>query len=68
MNVIGYVRVSTSGQAKDGYSLAYQQDEIRSYVRNKDGTCRTSLRMKESVGQGWMRMILKWTESAFRAC
>ncbi|GKU75953.1 recombinase family protein [Paenibacillus sp. L3-i20] len=31
MNVIGYVRVSTQGQAKDGYSLAYQQDEIRSY-------------------------------------
>src|SRR5690606_15747923 len=31
MNVIGYVRVSTSGQAKDGYSLAYQQEEIRSY-------------------------------------
>jgi site-specific DNA recombinase len=30
MNVIGYVRVSTQGQAKDGYSLAYQQDEIRS--------------------------------------
>ncbi|MCY9545289.1 recombinase family protein, partial [Paenibacillus alvei] len=28
MNVIGYVRVSTSGQAKDGYSLTYQQDEI----------------------------------------
>lgn len=31
MNVIGYVRVSTSGQAKDGYSLSYQQDEILSY-------------------------------------
>ncbi|MBD0379586.1 recombinase family protein [Paenibacillus sedimenti] len=33
MNVIGYVRVSTQGQAKDGYSLAYQQDEIRSYCQ-----------------------------------
>lgn len=33
MNVIGYVRVSTSGQAKDGYSLAYQQDEIRTYCQ-----------------------------------
>lgn len=31
MNVIGYIRVSTQGQAKDGYSLAYQQDEIRFY-------------------------------------
>ncbi|OXM82553.1 recombinase family protein [Paenibacillus rigui] len=35
MNVIGYVRVSTSGQAKDGYSLAYQQDEIRSYCEGE---------------------------------
>ncbi|MEF2245378.1 recombinase family protein [Paenibacillus sp. IITD108] len=30
-NVIGYVRVSTQGQAKDGYSLSYQQDEIQMY-------------------------------------
>ncbi|MDQ8734831.1 recombinase family protein [Paenibacillus sp. LHD-38] len=30
-NVIGYVRVSTQGQAKDGYSLSYQQDEIQDY-------------------------------------
>ena len=35
MNVIGYVRVSTSGQAKDGYSLTYQQDEIRSYCQEQ---------------------------------
>ncbi|MGG4394583.1 recombinase family protein [Paenibacillus thiaminolyticus] len=35
MNVIGYVRVSTKGQAKDGYSLAYQQDEIRSYCQEQ---------------------------------
>ncbi|MDO7908902.1 recombinase family protein [Paenibacillus sp. JX-17] len=35
MNVIGYIRVSTSGQAKDGYSLAYQQDEIRSYCQEQ---------------------------------
>jgi site-specific DNA recombinase len=35
MNVIGYVRVSTSGQAKDGYSLVYQQDEIRSYCEQQ---------------------------------
>jgi DNA invertase Pin-like site-specific DNA recombinase len=35
MKVIGYVRVSTSGQAKDGYSLAYQQDEIRSYCQEQ---------------------------------
>ena len=35
MNVIGYVRVSTQGQAKDGYSLAYQQDEIRSYCERQ---------------------------------
>jgi DNA invertase Pin-like site-specific DNA recombinase len=35
MNVIGYVRVSTSGQAKDGYSLAYQKDEISSYCEQQ---------------------------------
>ncbi|MDK8182624.1 recombinase family protein [Paenibacillus sp. UMB4589-SE434] len=35
-NVIGYVRVSTSGQAKDGYSLAFQQDEIRSYCQEHE--------------------------------
>lgn len=34
-NVIGYVRVSTTGQAKDGYSLTYQQDEIRSYCQQQ---------------------------------
>lgn len=27
MNVIGYVRVSKAGQAKDGYSLSFQQEE-----------------------------------------
>lgn len=35
MNVIGYVRVSTSVQAKDGYSLAYQQDEIQAYCQQQ---------------------------------
>jgi site-specific DNA recombinase len=30
-NVVGYVRVSTIGQAKDGYSLQYQVDEIKQY-------------------------------------
>ncbi|WP_435924022.1 recombinase family protein [Paenibacillus sp. DYY-L-2] len=35
MNVIGYVRVSTQGQAKDGYSLSYQQDAIRSYCQEQ---------------------------------
>lgn len=35
MNVIGYVRVSTQGQTKDGYSLAYQQDEIRFFCQEQ---------------------------------
>jgi len=35
MNVIGYVRVSTQGQAKDGYSLAYQQDEIHAFCKEQ---------------------------------
>lgn len=38
MNVIGYVRVSTQGQAKDGYSLAYQQDEIQAYCKQQGWT------------------------------
>lgn len=29
--VIGYVRVSTQGQVKDGYSLTYQVEEIQAY-------------------------------------
>ncbi|WP_219834736.1 recombinase family protein [Paenibacillus sp. R14(2021)] len=33
MNVIGYIRVSTQGQAKEGYSLAYQRDEIEAYCK-----------------------------------
>lgn len=31
MNAIGYIRVSTAGQAKDGYSLSYQREEIETY-------------------------------------
>lgn len=33
--VFGYVRVSTAGQARDGYSLDEQRDEIRIYCRNQ---------------------------------
>jgi site-specific DNA recombinase len=35
MNVIGYIRVSTQGQAKDGYSLSYQQEEIEKYCKEQ---------------------------------
>lgn len=38
MNVIGYIRVSTQGQARDGYSLAYQEDEIRAYCQTQGYT------------------------------
>lgn len=31
--VVGYVRVSTYGQAKEGYSLTYQVEEIERYCR-----------------------------------
>lgn len=27
-NAVGYTRVSTQGQVRDGYSLAFQRDEI----------------------------------------
>lgn len=30
-NAVGYIRVSTQGQVRDGYSLAYQRDEIIGY-------------------------------------
>jgi Resolvase, N terminal domain len=33
LNVVGYIRVSTQGQAKDGYSLKYQEDEIKTYCK-----------------------------------
>lgn len=36
MKVIGYIRVSTQGQARDGYSLAHQEDEIKYIVRLKN--------------------------------
>ena len=29
--IVGYVRVSTEGQVRDGYSLAYQVEEIERY-------------------------------------
>lgn len=35
MNVIGYIRVSTTGQAKDGYSLSYQKEEIETYCKEQ---------------------------------
>lgn len=35
MNVVGYIRVSTQGQAKDGYSLKYQEDEIKAYCEEQ---------------------------------
>ncbi|MED4753604.1 recombinase family protein [Brevibacillus choshinensis] len=34
--VVGYVRVSTQGQVKDGYSLAYQVEEIEKYCKEKN--------------------------------
>lgn len=35
MKVLGYIRVSTQGQAKDGYSLKYQEDEIKAYCKEQ---------------------------------
>ncbi len=36
MNVVGYIRVSTQGQARDGYSLKYQEDEIKAYCEENN--------------------------------
>jgi DNA invertase Pin-like site-specific DNA recombinase len=46
-NVVGYVRVSTQGQVKDGYSLQYQFDEIKRYC--KENNCNL-LRIYEDRG------------------
>lgn len=35
MNVIGYIRVSTQGQAKDGYGLSVQQEEVVRYCHEQ---------------------------------
>lgn len=35
MNVVGYIRVSTQGQVKEGYSLKYQEDEIKTYCEEQ---------------------------------
>jgi site-specific DNA recombinase len=35
VNVIGYIRVSTLGQVKEGYSLSYQEDEIKLYCEKQ---------------------------------
>ena len=36
MNVVGYIRVSTQGEARDGYSLKYQEDEIKAYCEENN--------------------------------
>ncbi|CAG7644624.1 hypothetical protein PAESOLCIP111_04749 [Paenibacillus solanacearum] len=36
LNVVSYVRVSTQGQVKDGYSLQYQVDEINRYCQENN--------------------------------
>ena len=33
--MLGIIRVSTQGQAKDGYSLKYQEDEIKGYCKEQ---------------------------------
>lgn len=37
LNVAGYIKVLTQGQARDGYSLKYQE-EIKRTIRNKART------------------------------
>jgi site-specific DNA recombinase len=36
LNVVGYIRVSTQGQARDGFSLKYQEDDIKAYCEDNN--------------------------------
>ncbi|WP_438822790.1 recombinase family protein [Priestia flexa] len=47
MNVVGYIRVSTQGQARDGYSLKYQEDEIKVYCKENGWNLKHIYRDKE---------------------
>lgn len=78
MNVVGYVRVSTKGQVRDGYSFSYQMDEIVQYCQEKGwqliGVCRdagiSGARVDENsweVEREGLREMLD-TLSAGRAC
>lgn len=55
MKVIGYIRVSTQGQARDGYSLAYQEDEIKAYCQAQGYTLLRLFKERASVGQKLMK-------------
>ena len=35
MNVVGYIRVFTQGQVKEGYGLKYQEDEIKAFCEEQ---------------------------------
>lgn len=51
VKVYGYIRVSTEGQVKQGYSLAEQQAEIQKYCKKRVTAWLEFSRTRVSVGQ-----------------
>ena len=49
VNVYGYIRVSTEGQVKQGYSLAEQRAEIEKYCSSKSYNLIEILRTRVSA-------------------
>lgn len=53
--VVGYIRVSTQGQVGDGYSLAYQRDEIMRCCADYDIELVRYMKIKALTGPRWTK-------------
>jgi DNA invertase Pin-like site-specific DNA recombinase len=59
-NAAGYLRISTQGQVRDGYSLAYQRDESHATALTK------TIFLHEANDDGLL-LFLDFVEKAVRA-
>ncbi len=55
--VFGYVRVSTAGQVKEGYSLEQQKEEIVNFCVENNYDLIKMYGTRVSSAQKWTRMI-----------